>query len=131
MVIAISVLAVAFVAVSVWLVVRIVNRHERWAKWTLAALIGVPALYVGSFGPACWISDRDLLSENFVIAVYRPLVTLCISTESSPLRSAVVWWGQLLPTPQPQTGEARWSTVEDAFYAALTRRALERSAESE
>src|SRR5262249_55978336 len=123
MVIALSLFAVAFAAVSVWLVVRIVNRRERWAKWTLAGLIGVPALYAGSFGPACWISDRDILSENAVIATYRPLVTLCISTDSMLPRRAVIWYGQLLPTPQPQTGEARWSTAEDAFYSALTTRA--------
>jgi len=49
------VLAVAFAAFSVWLTVRIVNRRERWAKWTLVgAIVGVPLLYILSFGPACW-----------------------------------------------------------------------------
>ena len=33
-------LAVAFAAFCVWLVVRIVNRRERWAKWTLAVVVG-------------------------------------------------------------------------------------------
>ena len=48
-------LGVAFGAFCVWLTVRIVNRRERWAKWTLAGLIlGLPVLYVGSFGPVCW-----------------------------------------------------------------------------
>ncbi|HEY3965283.1 MAG TPA: hypothetical protein VGM05_12080 [Planctomycetaceae bacterium] len=48
-------LAVAFAAFCVWLTVRIVNRRERWAKWTLAATIfSIPVLYVVSFGPACW-----------------------------------------------------------------------------
>lgn len=40
-------LAVAFAALCVWLIVRVVNRQGRWAKWTLAAVIGLPAL----FGP--------------------------------------------------------------------------------
>ena len=35
-----STLAVAFAALCVWLTVRIVNRRERWAKWTLAGAIG-------------------------------------------------------------------------------------------
>jgi hypothetical protein len=52
-------LAVTFAALCVWLVVRIINRRERWAKWTLAAVVGVPVLYVASFGPACWIYSRD------------------------------------------------------------------------
>ena len=48
-------LGVAFAGFCVWLGVRIVNRRERWAKWTLAAVIvGLPVLYVLSFGPACW-----------------------------------------------------------------------------
>jgi hypothetical protein len=48
-------LAVAFAALCVWLTVRIINRKERWAKWTLVGtVVGVPILYVASFGPACW-----------------------------------------------------------------------------
>lgn len=49
-------LAVAFAAFCVWLAVRILNRRERWAKWTFAAVVGVPILYVMSFGPACWLA---------------------------------------------------------------------------
>jgi hypothetical protein len=46
-------LAVAFGAFCVWLTVRIINRRERWAKWTLAVMIAVlPALYILSFGLA-------------------------------------------------------------------------------
>lgn len=48
-------LIIAFTAVCVWLMVRIVNRRERWAKWTLAAIVGLPVLYIASFGPACWL----------------------------------------------------------------------------
>jgi hypothetical protein len=51
---ALSIFAVAFAAFCVWLTVRIINRRERWAKWTLAAVVGVPVLYVVSFGPVCW-----------------------------------------------------------------------------
>jgi hypothetical protein len=122
MLIAFSALAVILVAACVCLVVRIKNRHERWAKWTLATVIGLPAVYMLSFGPACWISDRAWVPENVVIPIYRPIVDFCISTESTLLRRGVVWYGELLPTPQPQAGAERWSTVEDMFYAALIRR---------
>src|SRR5512144_358113 len=47
-------LAVAFAAFCVWLTVRIINRRERWAKWTVVAVVGLPVLYILSFGPACW-----------------------------------------------------------------------------
>ncbi|HEY3966866.1 MAG TPA: hypothetical protein VGM05_20055 [Planctomycetaceae bacterium] len=45
-------LAVAFAAFCVWLGVRIVNRRERWAKWTLAATLSLPVLYIFGFGLA-------------------------------------------------------------------------------
>src|SRR5579863_4997533 len=51
-----AVLAAPFAAICVWLMVRIVNRRERWAKWTLVAALAIPLLYVASFGPACWIT---------------------------------------------------------------------------
>ena len=37
-------LAAAFGALCVWLTVRIVNRQERWAKWTLAGALIVGCL---------------------------------------------------------------------------------------
>ena len=58
------VLAIAFAAFCVWLTVRIVNRRERWAKWTLVAVVGLPVLYVVSFGPACWAVDGERLSPE-------------------------------------------------------------------
>jgi hypothetical protein len=48
----------AFAALCVWLTVRIVNRRELWVKWALAGVVGVPMLYVLSFGPACWLQSR-------------------------------------------------------------------------
>jgi hypothetical protein len=44
-------LGVMFATVCVWLTVRIINRKERWAKRSLAVVIGLPALYVLSVGP--------------------------------------------------------------------------------
>jgi hypothetical protein len=44
-------MGVSFAAVCVWLGVRIYNRRERWAKWTLAASVALPVLYVAGFGP--------------------------------------------------------------------------------
>src|SRR4029077_4208702 len=55
-----AILTVGFIAVCVWLVVRITNRRERWAIWVLATVVSPPLFYVVSFGPACWwfASDR-------------------------------------------------------------------------
>lgn len=62
---------VGFAALCVWLAVRIVNRRERWAKWTLAAVIVVPVLYFASFGPACWICSR--LHVRYMPTIYYPI----------------------------------------------------------
>jgi len=78
MAIALAVSGVAFAAFCVWLTVRIVNRRERWAKWTLAAMIvGLPALYVAGFGPAIWLHVRlgaPEWSKAIIESVYEPLI---------------------------------------------------------
>jgi hypothetical protein len=72
MIIAWQAFGVAFAAVCIWLAVRIVNRRERWAKWTLAVVVTVPVLYVASFGPVCWWISRYGDSE-WLPDVYRPV----------------------------------------------------------
>lgn len=55
------------------------NRKPPIWPWVVVVLVGVPLLYVGSFGPACWLVGRNVLSARFTSAVYRPLVRLaCI-----------------------------------------------------
>ena len=86
-------LAVVFAAFCVWLGVRIVNRRERWAKWTLAATFGLPVVYVLSFGPACWwisrsSKDEVLISPRF----YSPIGSMAVRYPG-PIRNAIVWFG--------------------------------------
>ena len=64
------IIAIVFAAFCIWLTVRIVNRRERWAKRTLAAVVGLPLTYVLSFGPACWMADRDVVSRSRAAAIY-------------------------------------------------------------
>jgi hypothetical protein len=52
-------LAVAFAALCVWLGVRVYNRRDRWAKWTLAAVVVLPVLYIGSSGPMTMLAFRQ------------------------------------------------------------------------
>jgi len=58
-------LGVVFAAFCIWLTVRIINRGEKWAKRTLTMIVGVPALYVASFGIFCWVMvPRSTFSEG-------------------------------------------------------------------
>ena len=88
MTILLPILAVAFAAFCIWLTVRIVNRRERWAKWTLAAVIGAPVLYVASFGPACWLCQQLILPQRAAWIIFQPLTWLCVHGQS-PMKEVV------------------------------------------
>ena len=88
-------LAIAFAALCVWLAVRIVNRRERWAKWTLASAVGLPVMYVASFGPACWLVSHDGLPRLGTARIYRPLVHIS-NKEVSAVSSILCWYAEVL-----------------------------------
>jgi O-antigen/teichoic acid export membrane protein len=59
-------------ALCIWLTVRIINRRERWAKRTLAALVCLPLLYVLSFGPVCGLAVA-FHGPDWILSIYGPL----------------------------------------------------------
>jgi hypothetical protein len=63
-------LAGSLAAFCVWLAVRIVNRRERWTRWTALAMVAAPALYLAGFGPACWVSSRANMGASVVSTAY-------------------------------------------------------------
>lgn len=93
-----SILAVAFVAVCVWVVVRTVNRRDRWGRRTAIGLAVVIA-YTLLWGPACWIwhgtSAPDWLKMSLDV-IYYPMDWLhWSSTDDSgngPLHWYWGWW---------------------------------------
>jgi hypothetical protein len=100
MTILLAALAITVSAFCVWLTVRTVNRRERWAKWTLAGLVGLPVLYIASFGPACWLtSNRYSVAGGplFGRKVPRAFHPICIAERRCPklLSSAIKWYATL------------------------------------
>jgi hypothetical protein len=95
MLIVLGFLGVAFAAFVVWLAVRIINRRERWAKWTLAAVVLLPVLYVASFGPACWIASRMNADAILLSAIYSPLVDTYCYTDDELLCGAFEWYSTI------------------------------------
>jgi len=70
------------------------ERRPLW-PWIAAMLVGLPVLYVASFGPACWMLSNDLVSYDHVNRVYRPLVQLAVHGPEGvqkPIRSYVRFW---------------------------------------
>ncbi|MBI3861951.1 MAG: hypothetical protein HY290_08640 [Planctomycetia bacterium] len=89
-------LAVAFAAFCVWLTVRIVNRRERWAKWTLVGLAAMLlVVYPLSFGPAVWYNGRyGELNGPPVQRFYSPIFRSTAFVPDS-WRSAINWYANL------------------------------------
>jgi hypothetical protein len=80
------------------------KRKKSVWPWIVALLVGLSALYVASFGPACWISSRTDSGAKIVDRVYQPLMRLwwrgAIPSERDLLQryallyaSNTKWWG--------------------------------------
>jgi len=94
MAVALSIFGVVFAAFCVWLGVRVYNRRERWAKRTLAAIIGPPLLYLLSTGPLIWLSMQDRLPDGVQKPTEWYLWPLfCAIIDSPPiLQVPLLWW---------------------------------------
>jgi hypothetical protein len=57
--------------------------------WIVALLIGLPVLYVASFGPACWTSDRTNSGTRLISVVFHPIVKLA---NGSPRVHGIALW---------------------------------------
>jgi hypothetical protein len=69
------VIGVAFTAFCVWLGVRIVNRRERWAKWTAGA-VALSVLYVLAFSPLHLLYHSVAMpnwAKGLMLIAYYPL----------------------------------------------------------
>jgi hypothetical protein len=112
-------LSVAFTAAYVWLTVRVINRRERRAKWTLAVMVVTGLFgYPLCIGPACWLMARSpgAVPERVMIAgggaalrpggppngamsVYYPLLDFLrrnsytrINPHTISIEQALYWW---------------------------------------
>jgi hypothetical protein len=97
-------LAVTFAAFVVWLVVRFVNRRERWTRRLLIGIAAsTPVLYVLSTGPATYLVTRGLLSSEAVdglFVFYSPL-RLIIVNGPEPAGYALEWYMHLWRPDEP------------------------------
>jgi hypothetical protein len=113
--------AIVSAAFCVWLAVRIVNRRERWAKWTAVVAVALPMAYVASFGPACWLVGDYLDADEWVIEAipiaYDPILRLARISQnrygSSRLDGWLAWYATLARSDgahpiQLSNGEHQW-----------------------
>ena len=74
------------------------DRKALW-PWIVAVLIGLPVLYVASFGPACWVTSWTRQGYEAVPVVYRPIVW--IWNHSPPaVGIALDWYARVGADPE-------------------------------
>ena len=101
-------LAVAYLALVLWLAVRIMNRRERWTKWTAASVIGGPVLYVLSFGPACWIASRT--ERQILPRAYLPVLYAMFAFGDEKVLNLTCWYAGI---GMPSTGAVNFPLLDD------------------
>src|SRR5579862_4273800 len=94
MALTLSIFGVAFAAFCIWLTVRIIKRRERWAKWTMAIVAGLPVLYVLNFGPATWIWDHGWITFRSIRVAYQPISSR-LPDSPKPISQTLNWWGNV------------------------------------
>ncbi len=76
------------------------DRKKPLWPWIVVLLIGLPLLYVTSFGPACWMMHRGWLPIFPTAYPYWPLV-VSANAGPRPVRRLVGWYsGYNLPLPR-------------------------------
>jgi hypothetical protein len=63
--------------------------------WIVAVLIGLPVLYVTSFGPVCWMAKHEMISMRNVCQLYRPLVIIDLNFRHSWIRRSLEGYEEL------------------------------------
>src|SRR5262249_16584066 len=70
------------------------ERKSVW-PWIKAVVVGLPVLYVASFGPACWLTAQQqgwsVLTPHRAMRVYFPLGALAEKRDTVYGRS-LCWW---------------------------------------
>jgi hypothetical protein len=93
MAIALAIFGVAFAAFCVWLGVRIVNRRERWTKWT-AVVLALLAAYPLSIGPmfAVFVEpNKPNPAPKWFDAMYEPVYKVAFSAPQT-LGAGLLWY---------------------------------------
>lgn len=90
-----AIFAIPFAAFCVWLGVRVINRRERWAKWTAVAVL-VLVVYPASLGPAAYLARAtgkpDWL-EGPLAFIYLPLQAV-VECYPNPVGRAILAYAQ-------------------------------------
>lgn len=96
-----GILAVAFASFCIWLVVRVINRRERWTKRTVIA-VGALVLYVFSWAPVAWLTSSPESPYPWpVVDYFFWPVWFLQQNAPEPVGNAMSWWSRQWPSRYP------------------------------
>jgi hypothetical protein len=94
-----AIVGAGYPAACIWIVVRLFSRPKRWVKWTLAALLSLPVLYVASYGPLAWASQHSIGHDlpwpiQSALMIYSLPLAWTINSDDSPrwLHDGIIWY---------------------------------------
>jgi hypothetical protein len=85
------------------------DRKKPGVPFWATVIVVVLLLYVASFGPACWISERTATGAGPVSVVYQPMLWFWMSTKQP---GTLVRWYALVGTTD---GSFAINTVDGSF----------------
>ena len=87
------------------------------AFWATVVVVAVPVLYVASFGPACWLVNREQVDCLVAARIYRPILRVAMA--GTDIGRALCWYGDLdRPRNRAQTSipMAGWMNFALSMY---------------
>jgi hypothetical protein len=81
-----------YAAFMLWLGVRVVNRRERWAKWTAAGLAWFSILYPLAYGPAYFAVESGRLPDWAAVLIMRPFAPLLLVAQQNVSAMEFLHW---------------------------------------
>ena len=95
------------------------ERKKTLWPWIVAVLIALPVFYVASFGPACWLADRHVITFRTVVRGY-PQLYRSATYNKQPWGRGLRRYANALNVPD--THEITWD-----LYAAWIKMERERT----
>jgi hypothetical protein len=90
------------------------------AFWAAVVLV-IGLLYVASFGPACWLCDRDLLPAQQTRGFYNPVLAAIVRSPR-PVQEAAMVYCDLMKPPEQFVGSGKWWILTDETHRRNYRR---------
>jgi hypothetical protein len=83
---------------------------RRSRRFWFAAVAMLPALYIASFGPACYLTSRSAISTKSVWMVFRPLIWLGVHGPDTLSRGIIAYAELCYAEDTSKLGGRMWET---------------------